>query len=55
MSFLEALAKEQAFAGVRLEWTQRPVADEIGDSGRYMGFSVLVLVAGGQPAPEARS
>jgi type IV pilus assembly protein PilM len=55
VSFLEALAKEQAFAGVRLEWTQRPVADQIGDPGRYMGFSVLVLVAGGQPAPEARS
>jgi hypothetical protein len=31
------------------------VADQIGDPGRYMGFSVLVLVAGGQPAPEARS
>ena len=55
VSFLEALAKEQAFAGVRLESTQRPVADEIGDSGRYMGFSVLVLVAGGPPATEARS
>lgn len=55
VNFLEALAKEQVFAGVRLEWTQRPVADQMGDSGRYMGFSVLVLVAGGQPAPEARS